>query len=351
MYPCNVDKDKEVDMIEMVEKQAQEYCGKVPLIILGSGASAAYGLPSMGALAEHLMSHIDSAELHHVDLAAWSQFCTVLQQNIDLETALHQVQMSSELTQKIVNTTWQLIQSADLKIFNDFLAGSCSFTLGRLLKHFFRSTRTKLNIITTNYDRLAEYACEQEGFFNFTGFYPGLYRRMAQPDEVRVVRQVDIWKVHGSIDWFQTDKNEIVGIAGLTDIPFNHTPQIVTPGTQKYQRTHQPPYRTIIQQADNAIEHSSAYLCIGYGFNDEHIQPKLLKRCARDEIPIVVITHTLTNATRQHILSGAVEKYLVIERGQSDNHSLVYSSLIRNAVPMEVERNLWALDGFLTLII
>ncbi len=36
------------------EKQAQDYYGKAPIIILGSGASAAHGMSGMGALAQHL---------------------------------------------------------------------------------------------------------------------------------------------------------------------------------------------------------------------------------------------------------------------------------------------------------
>ncbi len=336
-------------MIETIEKQAQEYSGKVPLIVLGSGASAAYGLSGMWALSQHLIASIDSTSLSFEEQKSWEEFCSLLHNGTDLETALHKVQMSAELTQKIINITWQLIHTEDINIYKNFIEGKCVFSLGRLLKHFFRSTRNHLNIITTNYDRLAEYSCDQEGYFSFTGFYPGNYRRMAQLDEINVARRVDIWKVHGSIDWFQNDKNESVGLSNITDIPPNHSPQIVTPGTQKYQRTHQPPYRTIIQHADNALDQSTAYLCIGYGFNDEHIQPKLLTRCTRDEVPIVVITHTITPATRDYILGGKVKKYLVIEKGTKDESSKIYSSSLPE--PFEIERQLWSLDGFLTLII
>lgn len=337
-------------MITTIEKQAQEYCGKVPLIVLGSGASAAYGLPGMWALAKHLMDTIDTAILQQEEQKAWEQFCSLLNNGIDLETALHRVQMSSNLTQTVIDVTWRLIQSEDLLVYKRFIEGECVFTLGKLLKHLFRSTRTKLDIITTNYDRLAEYSCEQEGYFNFTGFYPGNYRRMAQLGEINVSRRVDIWKVHGSIDWFQNGQNESIGISNIDEIPTNHSPQIVTPGTQKYQRTHLEPYRTIIQHADNALNSSSAYLCIGYGFNDEHIQPKLLKRCIRDEAPIIVITHTITPATKECILGGSVSKYLVIERGNTDESSRIYSSSV-GGEPLEIDRNLWSLDGFLTLIV
>ena len=39
-----------------LEKQAQDFYSKVPVIVLGSGASAAHGMSGMNGLAEHLIS-------------------------------------------------------------------------------------------------------------------------------------------------------------------------------------------------------------------------------------------------------------------------------------------------------
>ena len=43
-------------------KQAQHYYSQVPTIILGSGASAAFGLAGMGALAKHLIEKIELSD-------------------------------------------------------------------------------------------------------------------------------------------------------------------------------------------------------------------------------------------------------------------------------------------------
>ncbi|MEO4172261.1 hypothetical protein ABH287_07920, partial [Acinetobacter pittii] len=76
------------------EKQAQDYYGKAPIIILGSGASAAHGMSGMGALAQHLTEKTDVSELSDADMESWDNFCQTLRNGIDLETALHQVDVS-----------------------------------------------------------------------------------------------------------------------------------------------------------------------------------------------------------------------------------------------------------------
>lgn len=329
-------------------KQAQEYHGNAPLIILGSGASAAYGMSGMSALANHLITNTDITGLSDAEKQAWAQFCEVLRNGVDLESALHQVNISEELTHRIIKVTWRLINSEDTQIFQESLQNDQMFPLTQLLDHIFKSSNKIVNIVTTNYDRLAEYACDQRGFHHYTGFTHGLLRQLSDPGEISTARKVNIWKVHGSIDWFQSPLEATVAITNTQLIPENYKPQIVTPGTQKYQKTHLEPFRSIINNADQAINGAKSYLCVGYGFNDEHIQPKLMTRC-RQNAPITIITRSLSDAAKNLISAGKVQNYLAIERGTSDNQSIVHSSL--HAQPLTIERNIWSLEGYLSLII
>jgi hypothetical protein len=89
-------------------------------------------------------------------------------------------------------------------------------------------------------------------------------------------------------------------------------------------------------------------LCIGYGFNDEHIQPKLMAKCLRNKAPITIITYALSDAAKRLIIDGNAQNYLAIERGDTDDQSIVYSSLVK--APVTVEKNLWSLEGYLSLI-
>lgn len=346
-WDCHNIKDGTLPELKF-EKQAQDYYNQAPLIILGSGASAAHGMSGMWALAQHLVANTDISKLSAGETETWGNFCQVLNAGVDLESALHQVAVTAELTSRIIQSTWSLINAEDIKVFNESLQNQGMFPLSRLLRHMFKSSLTKLNIITTNYDRLAEYACDQERIHHFTGFTHGFFRQLAAPNETNSARRVNIWKVHGSLDWFKSPLEDIVAISNIQGIPVNYKPEIVTPGTQKYQTTHLEPYRSIIHSADQAITSAKSYLCIGYGFNDEHIQPKLMARCQRQNSPITIITHSLSEAAKKLVTGGKVQNYLAIERGESDDQSVVYSSLNKN--PVIVEKNIWSLEGYLSLI-
>jgi hypothetical protein len=330
------------------QKQAQDYYSKAPVIILGSGASAAHGMSGMGALARYLVAQTEVSGLSALELEAWEKFCLTLSNGIDLETALHQITATEELTSRIIKATWTLINSEDIEIFNKSLQENGIFPLSRLLEHMFRSSLKIINIVTTNYDRLAEYACDQGRIHHYSGFTHGFYRQLATPTEINSVRRANIWKVHGSLDWFQSPLDDTIALSNIQEVPDNYQPQIVTPGTQKYQKTHLEPFRSIINNADLAINEAGSYLCIGYGFNDEHIQPKLMVKCLRQKTPITIITYALSDSAKNLILDGKAQNYLAIERGATDDQSIIYSSL--NKAPLVVEKNVWSLEGYLSLI-
>ncbi|TBL61137.1 SIR2 family protein [Hafnia paralvei] len=330
------------------QKQAQDFYSKAPVIILGSGASAAYGMSGMSGLATYLVAETDRTGLSNDEIVAWRKFCQVLQDGVDLESALHQVVISDLLTARIIEATWTLINFEDINIFQKSLQNNAMFPLSRLLEHMFKSSLRTINIVTTNYDRLAEYACDQGRIHHFTGFTYGYFRQLATPNEMNYSRRVNIWKVHGSVDWFKSPLEDTVALTNIHKTPDNYEPQIVTPGTQKYQKTHLEPFRSIINNADEAINSASSYLCIGYGFNDEHIQPKLMAKCLRNKVPITIITYALSEATKRLIIDGNAQNYLAIERGDTDDQSIVYSSLVE--APVTVEKNIWSLEGYLSLI-
>lgn len=329
-------------------KQAQDYYAEAPLIILGSGASAAYGMSGMVKLAIHLIDNVKTADLSDSEKEKWEEFCKKLEDKTGLEQALHDVAMTEELTNRIINATWDLLNSEDIEIFHEYVLQDKELSLQKLLRHMFGSSLSIVNIITTNYDRLAEYACEKEQIHHYTGFTHGFLRQQVNPTNLKVARKVNIWKVHGSLDWFKSPLGDTLGLPHTINVPTEYEPQIVTPGTQKYRDTHLDPYRTIFQHADQAIADSNAYFCIGYGFNDEHVQPGLLKKCTRNHTPIIVITRTLSEATHQHVISGHISNYLAIERGSHDNESIVYSS--EESSPITVSENLWSLNGFMSLV-
>lgn len=336
------------NIIEIISKQAQSYYKEMPVIILGSGASAAHGISGMHPLSQFIVKSVDVTDCNAADMAAWDVFCGLLLDGVDLESALHQVALSPNTTQKIISATWNFLAPQDRNVFDKSLNDSNYFPLGRLLKHMLRSTVPSLNIITPNYDRLAEYSCEQEGIHHFSGFSHGYRGHLSAKDYLKCARQVNIWKVHGSLSWFINAQGIICSLGNIERIPEGLDPLIVTPGVAKYRSTHRDPYKTIIHMSDDVLEKAKSYLCIGFGFNDEHIQEKLVNRCAKGDASVIVITHKLSDSAKKFLLNNA-KNYLAIEAGQDGSSSIIYSSSL--LIAEEVNLPYWQLNQFLTLII
>ena len=309
-------------------KQLQDWTNKVPLLILGSGASVPFGLPSMWTLGEHLKNTLSFYD--DVGRAQFEAFKKSLDEHQDLEKALLGIQFNDNVLKAVIKATWELIAEADLKAYEHFVLNGKEVPLVVLMKHLLSTTNRKLSIVTTNYDRIAEYSASTAEAFICTGYaqnYIGHFSDNIHTNALASIRgysgQVNIWKVHGSLDWFETSNKEKVYLPLRKDIPQDYKPLIVTPGLSKYAETHNEPYRTIFAQADNEIQNANGYLCIGYGFNDVHVQPKLIQQIKTK--PIVVITKELTPKTKETIIYGGCKNYILMEENNG-THTKIYSS-------------------------
>lgn len=327
-------------------KTLQEYYAVGPTIIVGSGASAALGIPGMPDLADHL---IDTVTPEPGYIESWTRCVELLRSGTDLESTLNEVRLEPSTSSQVVRATWSLINREDSRVFKRSMIDPDFFALSELFTGMFRSALTTINVVTPNYDRLIEYACEQARLHHYTGFSAGYFRTPASPDSLKCARDVRIWKVHGSIDWFKIPSGETCALGPLSDIPKGMVPQIVTPGIEKYQRAHQEPYRTTMTAADDALEKARSFLCIGYGFNDEHIQEKLVSACTRERRPVIVITKSLSEMAKRFLFTGQVLNYVAIEADPSNpDHSLVH--VPSSPKPILAQADYWSLRGFLRAI-
>lgn len=338
--------------IDALLKLIQDWTNRVPLIILGSGASVPFRLPSMWTLGEHLKSSISFTDPE--DIKQFEIFKATLNKVKDLESTLLQIQLRPNVLEKIIYETWTLVNRHDVEAFEQLLEGKTEFPLAELTTHLLQSAQRKVSIVTTNYDRLAEYAASFSNAFICTGFsqnFVGHFSKSIHQQDLTKLSgfngQVNIWKVHGSLDWFKSEEESDRQLPYRTTIPINHKPLIVTPGLSKYYETQLEPFRTIFTEADNEIEKATSYLCIGYGFNDIHVQPKLLSQIKSGK-PIIVITKELTPKTKQSIIDARCKHYILIEEANG-NDTRVYSSTFggEKIIP---DVNYWSLSEYLNLI-
>ena len=130
---------------------AQSYLENSPLIVLGSGASMPYGLPSMENLAEAIKS--DSVVK---DDPEFINLCQAIDAS-GLEAAIDSVQLRPETIERIRIVTWKTINCHDTEFFDtNKLSPPKEFV--ELLNKVIAPAPNKVAIVTTNYDRLPEYA-------------------------------------------------------------------------------------------------------------------------------------------------------------------------------------------------
>ena len=334
---------------EIAIEEGQRCLKASPVIVLGSGASIPAGLPSMAALAEHLKCSLQDSVLTGSDKGIWEQFIDALATK-DLESALQAIKLSEKLSDHVIKQTWSLISSADARAFEAVLGNANHLPLTRLYRHLFNSTNRTISVVTPNYDRLAEYAADLAGYCHYTGFSYGYLRqrqsgaRLSFRQDNQQARTVDIWKVHGCLDWFIDNDGQVVALTSARSVPTGRRPAIVTPGIEKYERTYLEPFRSIIAGADRALARANAYLCVGFGFNDTHIQPKLLERWKRGDAILVILTKALTETAKKMLDGANGQQFLALE--EAGNGTRMWSHQHPTGVALD-DVHLWQLPDFL----
>ena len=313
--------------LEELAKQCQSCVQKNPVIVLGSGASIPQGIRGMSDLAVWLRDNVEADEGPEDD--AWTLVRTELAAGDNLEEALENKALPDSLVVKIVRNTWDFIAQDDYSLLKSAIKTETVFPLRSIFRGLFRSTNRNIHVVTTNYDRVAEYAADSGGYVHNTGFLPGYMRRaegarnLIYKQGTNVARTVTIWKVHGSIDWYLDPQGGVISLPLTSELPDGLVPLIVAPGVSKYQRTHDEPFRSAIQGADQVLSAATAFICFGYGFRDSHIHPKLMTRCSVYDTPILVAARTLTSEAKDFLQNNGGRHYLALEN--HDSGTIVYN--------------------------
>ena len=309
--------DSELTYDELA-KLAQRFLAERPVVVLGTGATIPHGLPSMSVLADELLTDItDHSE-------GWDAFAKRLGETKDLEQSLHDVSLPQETVEVLVRATWKIISAKDIELYKQLLNGGVAFPLSDLFRYLLRTADAHLHVVTTNYDRVAEYAANTINAYVSTGVTAGWLQRFVATSVNRERAPspgfegvVTLLKVHGSLDWFRDATGEVIAVPLAHAIPDKMEPLVVTPGVSKYREVHKDPFRTVMGAADTVLREATCYLCVGYGFNDEHVQPILINRVMKDDIPLVVVTKELTAQTRKAFLTNPPKRFLFVEEEPS----------------------------------
>jgi hypothetical protein len=130
-----------------------------------------------------------------------------------------------------------------------------------------------VTIFTTNYDLLMEQAFEDLGVPYFDGFvgarHPFFDLHAIEEDELPS-RWARFWKIHGSVNWHQSEEGVRRGDTS-GDL-------LVFPSHLKYDQSRRMPYLAMMDQLRAFLKRSGAVLITcGYSFGDQHINDVIVQ--------------------------------------------------------------------------
>lgn len=340
--------------IDRIFKQIQDIITNPtpPVIVLGSGASVSYGIASMWELAKMLKTFFTSNVYPSQESnECVKRFLDFLNSGNGLEEALLKAKVTEEVEVDIVYNVWNMIVHQDAEVYKKAISGE-NIDLKELFDFLIYGRKgTEINVVSTNYDKIAEYAAAQSAAYINTGYassYLGVLKQNLDscPTQLKnsYIGKINIWKVHGSLDWFKKD-NQSYYFPNLMELPSGYQPCIITPGNNKYEKTQQPPHRQLLTKVDECFTKASGFLCIGYGFNDEHVQPVLLDKASKNNLPILIITKDIGTPIRSKVMDGK-HNYIAI---YSDGVNGCKIETKEGVIPIP-DKEYWKLKEFCTII-
>lgn len=136
-----------------------------------------------------------------------------------------------------------------------------------------------VEIFTTNYDLLLEQALdnlEVPYFDGFVGSHRSFFDLRAVEDGLIPAHWSRLWKIHGSINWYQEVRNGERKVSRSSQ-PVNNASHLIYPSHLKYEESRKMPYLALIDQLNRFIRRKSSFLVLcGYSFNDSHLNDAIV---------------------------------------------------------------------------
>jgi len=357
---------------ELAYKALTDFFREKPFLFLGSGISCAldpcFGMPSFKAA---LLARMKTYPLSDIQRNEWSTIEKDLNNGKDLENALDLLN-DSTLLKIITMITGEFIASNDQEYAFRISSGEIEYPAARLIKRLVETLPEGdriLHVLTTNYDMLFEYGCEQARTPYTNGFWGGIERivdwstvdrALRIPEHVYQARRLigifkhskhlRLHKVHGSLNYFYHRGNVIENNAWMWSPPSFAERVMITPGLSKYEMLQK--YRLeLLRAADNAIERESRFLFIGYGFNDLHLEEYIKRKLVAQGCRGLIITRD-SNPRIETLVGNARNLWIVCkeENVACEDDTRIFNSQYSNWLSIP-GRKLWDIREFTSQIL
>lgn len=308
----------------------QGFLKNPPVIIWGSGATIPYGLPGMSELVKVLRLYIKE-----------------ITEDTDLETELGKLEDAS-LIDKIRTDVRKAVFRKDRVCLEEFIKDSKYFNdIIKMVKKFDEAHPRKVDILTTNYDCVLEYALSGANYDFVDGFTGRSLSTFDTGTFEKKRNMVNLIKVHGSLNWFSDSNNKILYLSNEYEASAL-TPVMILPSHRKYEESYREPYRTLITKSDEIIENAESFFIVGFGFRDEHLTPKVVKRI-ENGTPIVIITKKATGSCKEKLKRA--EKYIMLEESKSGTKITFKREESSPPENCQLQGKYWQLKQFFTEVL
>jgi hypothetical protein len=353
-------------------KALQGFFTQKPFVLFGTGTSCAvdirFGMP---ALQKHLESTVPTFCSTSTHNREWAEVIKSLSGGSDFETAMNSVK-DTQLLQKIICSTATFVGAIDKLHSQELLFGSIKWPAIKLIRKLVEGlpeTDRTLHLATPNYDLLAEYAFSHQSIPYITGFWCGINRKLNWLQAEREVtyaervcsgrkqctvtkfkKHIRLYKVHGSLNTFSINGQIVENNSWIHDPPSNVERIMITPGTSKYEQLHHNRYE-LLGEFDKAVQEHSAFLFLGYSFNDNQINNNAILRKLKEQGSQGLIITRDCNARIDKLLSDCTNLWAVCKQNVAGNDDArIYNSAYADWFSIDGS-SLWCPDKFSTEIL
>lgn len=187
-----------------------------------------------------------------------------------------------------------------------------------------------IEIFTTNYDLLVEEAFEEIGvpyFDGFVGSRQPFFDLRAIEDSLIPKHWSRLWKIHGSINWFQKSNNQVYRSSNLEE----NDPCIIHPSHLKYDQSRKMPYLALIDRLNSFLRQNSAVLIMsGYSFSDEHLNDTIINALKANPTAMIIslLFETLTYEDENKKVITRYDKALALAENRSNLSIWAYDEAV-----------------------
>jgi len=189
-----------------------------------------------------------------------------------------------------------------------------------------------VEVFTPNYDLLMEQALEVKRvpyFDGFVGAYEPFFDARAIEEVALPPRWVGLWKLHGSVNWYQKESGPKIGFVFRAEHPGHGPRRVIHPSHLKYDESRRMPYVALMDRLRAFLKKPySVLVTCGYSFKDQHINAILIEGVQANRTSAIF-----------GLLHGTLDKYPHVE-SLADN-GVTLNLLARDGAVVAGKKAVW----------